>query len=80
MSGDSRMYRTSSLFIPGGGSGGSSKGDGLKTDSGSGVGKDLESELEQTKKRTQSKHNNFNSTTSSNGQLSYQNHASKNIK
>jgi hypothetical protein len=36
------MYHTSSLFVPGGGSGESNKGDGLKTGSGSGGGKDLE--------------------------------------
>ena len=36
------MYHTSSLFVPGGGSGGSSKGDGLKTGSGSGGWNDLE--------------------------------------
>ena len=40
LSGDSRMYQTSSLFLPG--SGGSSRGDGLKTGSGSGGRKDLE--------------------------------------
>lgn len=46
LSGNSRMYHATPLFVPSGGSGGSSELDGLRSDSGSGVRTGSESGME----------------------------------